>query len=83
MEPQSSPLSDDGQIDRLLHQGHYSADDLATVTGIGRDVILQAVHTGTLRAFVVDHRCLDILREDALTWLHDRDTADSVTWASR
>jgi hypothetical protein len=82
MEPGTSALPEDGTIDRLLHQSHYTPEDLSQVTGIGKDVILQAVHTGELRAFVVNHHCLDILREDVLTWLVDRDTVTRVTWAS-
>lgn len=81
MEPGTYSLSEDGLIDRLMHQSHYSPEDLARVTGIGKEAILHAVHTGELRAFVVDHHCLDILREDVLSWLHDRDTITRVTWA--
>ena len=73
MNTRSQPLSEHDLIDRLVHQSHYSVDELAHVLGVGREVIHHAVFTGELRAFVINHRCLDILREDAVAWLRHRD----------
>ena len=72
MENRAQPLSEHELIDRLVHQSHYTPEELSHVVGIGRHVIQHAVYTGELRAFVVDHHCLDILREDALVLLRQR-----------
>ena len=72
MDDRAQPLSEYDLIDRLVHQSHYTPEELSHVVGIGRHVIQHAVYTGELRAFVVDHHCLDILREDALVWLRRR-----------
>ncbi len=73
MDDRTQPLSEHELIDRLVHQNHYTPEELAHVSGIGRHVIQHAVYTGELRAFVVDHHCLDILREDAIVWLRARE----------
>ncbi|HYI14130.1 MAG TPA: hypothetical protein VEX37_01990 [Thermomicrobiales bacterium] len=73
MNDRAQPLSEHDRIDRLVHQSHYTPEELAHVVGIGRYAIQHAVYTGELRAFVVDHHCLDILREDAIAWLRRRD----------
>lgn len=72
MNERAQPLSEHDLIDRLVHQSHYTPEELAHIVGIGRHVIQHAVYTGELRAFVVNHHCLDILREDALAWLRQR-----------
>jgi hypothetical protein len=69
MDDQVQPMSEHDLIDRLVHQSHYTPEELAHVTGIGRHIIQHAVYTGELRSFVVDHHCLDIRREDVLIWL--------------
>ena len=75
METQSQPRFEHDLIDRLVHQDHYTVEELAHVTGIGREVIQHAAFAGELRAFVINHHCLDIRREDALDWLRHRVTA--------
>lgn len=72
MDAQVQPLSEHDLIDRLVHQSHYSVEELAHVAGIGRHTIQHAIYTGELKAFVVDHHCLDIRREDAIVWLLQR-----------
>ena len=72
MDARVQPLSEYDQIDRLVHQSHYTPEELAHVTGIGKEVIRHAAYSGDLRAFVIDHHCLDIRREDALAWLKRR-----------
>lgn len=69
MDTSVRPLSEHDLIDRLVHQSHYTVEELAHVVGIGRHDIQHAVYTGELKAYVVNHHCLDILREDALAWL--------------
>jgi hypothetical protein len=69
MDARAQPLSEHDLIDRLVHQSHYSVAELSHVTGIGRHTIQHAIITGELKAFVVDHHCLDILREDVVAWL--------------
>jgi hypothetical protein len=75
MDAQVQPLSEHDLIDRLVHQSHYTPEELSHVLGIGRHIIQHAVYTGELKAFVVNHHCLDIRREDALTWLRQNDVA--------
>ncbi len=53
-----------------LHHEHYSVAELARLLGMSPAVIEHAAFTGDLKAFVVDHHILDILRHDALEWLN-------------
>jgi hypothetical protein len=62
-------LTEHELIDRLVHQNHYTPEELSHLLGIGQHVIHHAAWTGELRAFVVNHHVLDILREDVLRWL--------------
>lgn len=72
MDERGQPLSERDLIDRLVHQSHYTPDELSHLLGIGRHIIQHAVYAGDLKAYVVDHHCLDIRREDALIWLSTR-----------
>lgn len=74
MDARMQPLSAHDLMDRLVHQSHYTPEELSQVVGIGAYAIQHAIYTGELRAFVVNHHCLDILREDALAWLRQRGT---------
>lgn len=56
----------------LLHQDHYTADELARLLGVDHHLILQDAQTGRLRAYIVDHHVLDIRREDVIAWLQSR-----------
>lgn len=57
----------------LLHRDHYSPDELSRVLGMDIHLILHDAQWGKLRAYIVDHRVVDIRREDAIAWLHARD----------
>jgi len=57
-----------------IHHDHYSVEELARLLGTSREVIEHAAFSGELKAFVVDHRVLDILRSDVLIWLNERAT---------
>ena len=54
-----------------IHHDHYSVEELAKLLGMSRSVIEHAAFTGELKAFVVDHHVLDILRSDVLIWLNE------------
>lgn len=56
----------------LLHRDHYSPDELSRLLGMDLHLILHDAQSGRLKAFIVDHHVLDIRREDAIAWLHDR-----------
>ncbi len=60
------PVSD------LLHRDHYTADELARLLDVSPEVIRHEVRVGRLKAYVVEHRVLDIRRTDALDWLDRR-----------
>ena len=79
MDARAQPLSEHDLIDRLVHQSHYTPEELSHMTGIGTYAIQHAVYTGELKAFVVNHHCLDILREDALAWLRRREAVSVQT----
>jgi len=55
-----------------VHQDEYSPDELATLLGISREVILHEVSTGDLRAKRVGHHTVCIERTDVLDWLNRR-----------
>jgi len=55
-----------------LHHDHYTVDELARLLDMGKHVIEHAVYSGDLKAFVVDHQIIDILRSDVLEWLANR-----------
>lgn len=61
-----SPVSD------LLYRDHYSVDELARLLDVSPEVIRHEVRVGRLKAYIVDHRVLDIRRADALDWLDRR-----------
>jgi hypothetical protein len=56
----------------LLHHDHYAPDELARLLGVDPHLILQDAQTGRLKAYIVDHRVLDICREDVIAWLERR-----------
>ena len=53
----------------LLRQSHFTVDELSRLLEMTPYVIREAVRTGQLSAFVVDHHIIDIRREDVLAWL--------------
>ena len=56
-------------LDTLLHQDIFTAEELASLLGMSVYVVQHAVHEGELKATIVDHHILCIRREDALEWL--------------
>ncbi len=54
-----------------IHHDHYSVEELAKLLGMSNAVIEHAAFTGELKAFVVDHHVLDILRSDVLIWMNE------------
>jgi len=56
-------------IDSLLVKEHFTPDEVSELLEIDRYVIERAARDGALKATVVDHRVLDIKREDLLDWL--------------
>jgi excisionase family DNA binding protein len=66
-----TPAQREALID-LLHQDHYTPDELARLLGVDLHLILQDAQCGRLKAYIVDHRVLDIRREDVLAWFEQR-----------
>jgi hypothetical protein len=66
-----TPIQPEDIID-LLHQDHYTPDELARLLGVDTHLIHQDAQTGRLKAYIVDHHVLDIRREDVLTWFEER-----------
>ena len=56
-------------IGELLHQDHYTPEELGKLLGMSAYRIRHAVRDGELRAFTVDHHVLGICREDVVQWL--------------
>ena len=53
----------------LLHQDHYTPEELAELLGMSVYAVRHAAREGELKAAIVDHHILSIRREDALAWL--------------
>lgn len=58
--------------DELLHREHYTPEELAKLLDMDLYIILHAVWTGRLKAFVCDHHVVDIHRDDVIRWLQER-----------
>lgn len=56
----------------LLHQEHYTPDELAVLLDMSSSSIYHDAREGRLRASIVDHHVVDIRRDDVLRWLQDR-----------
>jgi excisionase family DNA binding protein len=56
----------------LLEQDLYRADEVATLLGIGLNIVRHAAFTGELRAEIVGHHILRLRRDDVLVWLGTR-----------
>lgn len=69
MSPQIHPRR---PLDDLLHDNHYSAEELADLLEVSVDYIRHEVRRGQLKGYVVDHQVLDIRREDVIDWFHTR-----------
>ncbi len=55
--------------DELLHQDHYTPEELAVLLDMDVNAIRAAVFNHRLKAFVVDHHIMCIRRDDVLRWL--------------
>ena len=53
----------------LLHQDHYTAEELAHLLDMPVHQVRHAAFAGDLRATIVDHHVICVRREDALAWL--------------
>ena len=56
-------------IANLITQQHFTPREVSELLEIDIYVIERACRDGALKAKVVDHRVLDIKREDLLDWL--------------
>jgi excisionase family DNA binding protein len=65
------PLTDQS-VDDLLHQHHYTPDQLAALLGVSPELIVHEAHEHRLRAYIVDHHILSIRRDDVVAWLETR-----------
>jgi aryl carrier-like protein len=63
----------DSSIEELLRREHYTPEELSRLLGIGLDVIRHAAFTGELRAEIREHDIISVQRQDALTWLDERE----------
>jgi hypothetical protein len=61
-QPQEPPAE-------LMQREHFTVEQLASLLDLSPYVIREAVRTGQLSAFVVDHHIIDIRREDVLAWI--------------
>lgn len=68
-------ISDHIAVLEALSKTHFSPEELAELLGIGVAVIREAVRHGELEAFTVEHRIVDIRRDDAVAWLKARRAA--------
>ena len=59
-------------IDDLLHDDHYTPQELADLLGIPVEVVCEAAFAHQLPARIAGHDILRITRADALAWLRDR-----------
>jgi hypothetical protein len=72
--------------DELLHQDHYTPEELAILLDMDVNAIRAAVFHHRLRAFVVDHHIMCIRRDDVLRWLAGQEDVFPATesgWAAQ
>lgn len=60
------PVSD------LMQRDHYTPDQLADLLDVSPEVIRHEVRVGRLKAYMIDHRVIDIRRPDVIDWLDRR-----------
>jgi hypothetical protein len=63
----------------LLHDDHYTADDVARLLGVGVSVVRHAAFTGELRARILGHHVLSLQRADVVAWFQERVEQDHIT----
>jgi len=59
-------------VDELLHKSHYTPEELAELLDMSVDFIREEALQRRLRAIIIDHHVVSILRHDVITWLDDR-----------
>ena len=57
----------------LLHDEHYTPDDVARLLDIGVHIVRHAAFTGELRARILGHHVLSLQREDVVAWFLGRE----------
>lgn len=55
--------------DELLRQSHYTPEELAQLLDMRVEFIREEALQHRLRAIIVDHQVVSILRHDVLVWL--------------
>ncbi|MCO5176626.1 MAG: helix-turn-helix domain-containing protein [Thermomicrobiales bacterium] len=65
---------DQSPISELLHRDHYTPDELARLLDLSPEVVRHEVRVGRLKAYIIDHRVIDIRRPDVIDWLDRRHT---------
>ncbi len=56
----------------LMMQDHFTPEELATLLETDVNLIREDVHSGLLKAQIIDHHIVSISRADALNWLNAR-----------
>ena len=67
MEPQVTQERDDS-IFALLHEDHYTPEELARILDMDVRRVEQAAYRGNLRAVIADHEIICITRAAAIEW---------------
>lgn len=68
-------------LEDLLHQDHYTPEELAVLLDMDVNAIRAAVFNHRLKAFVVDHHIMCIRRDDVLRWLAGQENVIPPTHA--
>ncbi len=71
MEPEHN--RDSSSMEALFRRDHYTPEELSQLLGVRTYNVRNAARRGVLTAFLVDHRIVDIRREDVIHWLADRE----------
>jgi hypothetical protein len=61
--------SDGGQMSRLMHQDHFTPEELSELLEIDVNAIRHAAFTGDLVAVIAEHDIVSIDRSAVLSWL--------------
>jgi hypothetical protein len=59
-------------VEDLLHRDHYTPEQIASLLGISPELIVHEVHEHRLDAYIIDHRIIDIRRDEIMRWLDTR-----------
>ena len=72
MDRPSDPAVEQRNVSELLHHDQYTPEEAAFLLGISVDVLYQAAQRRDLKAVIVGHDVLYIMRKDLITWLERR-----------